>query len=173
MSIDKVLAERGNDMINWNEAPEWADCIMKNTATGDTEFGVLCGGIVYRNSKKSIAFNINENAPDYWYLSARRLVGHVTNNKDKPESTHSRSDELSEGDKYVRTIYGLCGTAVQVDIYRVLDAYPTGDAALDHAVKKALCAGLRGHKDKITDYENTIESMQKALILLKQKQANQ
>ncbi|HBF48167.1 MAG TPA: hypothetical protein DDW91_17670 [Shewanella frigidimarina] len=70
----------------------------------------------------------------------------------------------------MRTIFGLCGKSVQVDVYRVLDAYPTNDAAVDHMIKKMLCAGLRGHKDKITDYENAIESMQKALVLLQQKE---
>lgn len=80
------------------------------------------------------------------------------------------TNSLNDGKKYVKTIIGLCGTAVEIDVYRVLDAFPTGDAAIDHAIKKALNAGKRGHKDKITDYENIIESAQKALTLLKQKQ---
>lgn len=78
-------------------------------------------------------------------------------------------DGLNDGKKYVKTIYGLCGTPVEIDVYRILDAYPTGDSALDHAVKKALNAGNRGHKDKITDYKNIEESAHKARILLEQK----
>lgn len=74
------------------------------------------------------------------------------------------------GNKYHKTIFGLCGTPVVIDVYRVLDAFPTGDSGVDHAIKKMLCAGARGHKDIITDYENAIESLQKALVLLKQKQ---
>lgn len=81
----------------------------------------------------------------------------------------SEPDGLDDGKKYVKTIYGLCGTPVEIDVYRVLDAYPTGDSALDHAVKKALNAGNRGHKDKITDYKNIEESARKARILLEQK----
>lgn len=74
-----------------------------------------------------------------------------------------------DGDKYHRTIYGLCGTPVKVDVYRVSDAFPTGSSSIDHAVKKMLCAGLRGHKDKLTDIDNAIESLQAARLLLIQK----
>jgi hypothetical protein len=74
-----------------------------------------------------------------------------------------------DGNKYHRTIYGLCGTPVKVDVYRVSDAFPTGSAPIDHAIKKMLCAGLRGHKDKLTDIDNAIESLQAARLLLIQK----
>ncbi len=74
-----------------------------------------------------------------------------------------------DGNKYHRTIYGLCGTPVKVDVYRVSDAFPTGSVPIDHAVKKMLCAGLRGHKDKLTDIDNAIESLQAARLLLIQK----
>jgi hypothetical protein len=89
------------------------------------------------------------------------------------EPASNEPDGLDDGKKYVKTIYGLCGTPVEVDVYRVLDAYPTDDAALDHAIKKALNAGNRGHKDKITDYKNIEESARKARILLEQKMVHE
>ena len=91
-------------------------------------------------------------------------VGYECNTSEKPNSS-----EFKDGDKYIRTIYGLCGTPVKVDVYRVSDAFPTGSAPIDHAVKKMLCAGLRGHKDKLTDIDNAIESLQAARLLLIQK----
>lgn len=78
--------------------------------------------------------------------------------------------DLDDGKKYEATIIGLCGTAVKIDIYRVLDAYPQIDPHIQHLIKKALKPGERGHKDKRTDYLNIIESAQKALILLDQKE---
>ena len=78
--------------------------------------------------------------------------------------------QLDDGKKYETTIIGLCGTAVKIDIYRVLDAYPQVDPHIEHLIKKALKPGGRGHKDKRTDYLNIIESAQKALILLDQKE---
>lgn len=74
-----------------------------------------------------------------------------------------------DGGKYHREIIGLDGVKTTVDVYRVLDAFKTDCAATDHAVKKMLCAGLRGHKDKLTDYDNAIESLQAAKELLIQK----
>ena len=94
----------------------------------------------------------------------------LMNERDKVNTSEKpNSSELKDGDKYIRTIYGLCGTPVKVDVYRVSDAFPTGSAPIDHAVKKMLCAGLRGHKDKLTDIDNAIESLQAARLLLIQK----
>ena len=76
--------------------------------------------------------------------------------------------------KYDRTIIGI-GTdgkpvAVTVDVYRVLDAFQVTDPALQHLVKKALCAGLRGHKDLGQDLKDILQSAQKAVHLNDDKQ---
>ena len=91
--------------------------------------------------------------------------------KSNSVSTVNRDIERpkKDGNKYHREIIGFCGTKVEVDIYRVLDAYKTGSASLDHAAKKILCAGIRGHKDFITDIDNAIESLQEAKALHFQK----
>jgi len=98
-------------------------------------------------------------------LDIERAVKITINDElDKPVNS-----ELKDGDKYIRTICGLDGVKTTVDVYRVLDAFPSGSAAIDHAAKKVLCAGLRGHKDKLTDIDNAIESLQAARLLLIQK----
>lgn len=71
--------------------------------------------------------------------------------------------------KYDREIIGLDGTVSIVDCYRVLDAFGVSDPATQHAIKKMLCMGLRGHKDYITDLNDSIESLQKAKELYEQK----
>ena len=53
--------------------------------------------------------------------------------------------------------------AVSVDVYDVLAAYSVTDPALQHLIKKALCAGLRGHKDIRQDLEDICRSAEKAL----------
>lgn len=72
--------------------------------------------------------------------------------------------------KYLRTIYGVDkeGNAgsLQVDVYDILDAYPTKNPALDHLIKKALCPGQRGHKDLLTDLEDIIKSAQRAKAMI-------
>ena len=71
--------------------------------------------------------------------------------------------------KYDRKIIGIDGTVTTVDVYRVLDAFSVSDPATQHAIKKMLCMGLRGHKDYLTDLNDSIESMQKAKELYEQK----
>lgn len=71
--------------------------------------------------------------------------------------------------KYNREIIGLDGTEVTVDVYRVLDAFLVTDPAIQHALKKMLCTGLRGHKDYLTDLNDAIESLEKAVELRKQR----
>lgn len=77
--------------------------------------------------------------------------------------------------KYDRTIIGTNPetgkpVAVVVDVYRVLDAFGVTDPALQHLVKKALCAGLRGHKDRAQDLNDILQSAQKAVHLNDDKQ---
>ena len=71
--------------------------------------------------------------------------------------------------KYNREIIGLDGKATTVDVYRVLDAFHVADPATQHAIKKLLCLGLRGHKDYLTDIDDSIESLQKAKELYGQR----
>lgn len=71
--------------------------------------------------------------------------------------------------KYNREIIGLDGTVTTVDCYRVIDAFKVTDPATQHAIKKLLCLGLRGHKDYLTDIDDSIESLQKAKELYVQK----
>ena len=97
-------------------------------------------------------------------------LSHVTHVADRPITEHPATTP-NDGVKYETTIIGLCGTPVKIDIYRVLDAYPQVDPHIEHLIKKALKPGQRGHKDKRTDYLNIIESAQKALKLLDQKES--
>ncbi|HCL7432449.1 TPA: hypothetical protein N2X82_002353 [Escherichia coli] len=71
--------------------------------------------------------------------------------------------------KYDREIIGIDGTVTTVDVYRVLDAFRVSDPATQHAIKKMLCMGLRGHKDYLTDLNDSIDSLQKAKELYGQK----
>lgn len=73
--------------------------------------------------------------------------------------------------KYNRLIIGLDGVRTEVDVYRVLDAFQVTDPCLQHLIKKALCSGLRGHKDRLQDLEDIKLSIEKAIVLHKQKES--
>ena len=62
--------------------------------------------------------------------------------------------------KYNRVCKG-----VTLDVYDVLAAFNVTNPALQHLVKKALCCGLRGHKDKAQDMAEILESAKRAVEL--------
>jgi hypothetical protein len=49
-----------------------------------------------------------------------------------------------------------------IDVYDVLKAFNVTCPATQHAIKKMLMAGERGHKDKQTDLNEAIQSLQRA-----------
>ena len=68
--------------------------------------------------------------------------------------------EQKPKNKYHRNLKG-----VTVDVYDVLKAFEVTDPALQHLIKKALCAGLRGHKNKDQDLQDILESAKRAVEL--------
>jgi hypothetical protein len=63
--------------------------------------------------------------------------------------------------KYDRTIIGKYATGkCVVDVYRVLNAFPTGSPEIDHALKKLLAAGKRGAKDELQDLREAVQSIE-------------
>ncbi len=56
---------------------------------------------------------------------------------------------------YFKDVSGLKA----VDVYRVLELFDVTSPAIQHAVKKLLCAGGRGHKDQAKDVQEAIDSL--------------
>jgi hypothetical protein len=59
------------------------------------------------------------------------------------------------------------GYTISVDVYDILRAFAVTDPAIQHAIKKLLCTGIRGHKDSRQDLEEAIQSIQRALDVVK------
>lgn len=70
--------------------------------------------------------------------------------------------------KYEREVIGLDGTVTTIDVYRVLKAFKVESPQLQHLIKKALCAGLRGHKGERQDLLDIQESIESAILEFKQ-----
>lgn len=64
--------------------------------------------------------------------------------------------------KYNRPCKGIT-----LDVYDVLQAFSVINPATQHAIKKLLCAGLRGHKDKMQDLTEALKSIERAIELEK------
>ena len=52
-----------------------------------------------------------------------------------------------------------------VDVYDVLMAFNVTNPATQHAIKKLLMPGNRGHKDKLTDLKEAYQSIARAIEL--------
>lgn len=66
------------------------------------------------------------------------------------------------GNKYTRTMKG-----VEFDAYDVIEACGIKCPALQHAAKKVLYTGVRGHKDEEQDLQDIIDSAHRAMELYK------
>ena len=53
----------------------------------------------------------------------------------------------------------------EIDVYAVLKLFDVTDPCLQHIVKKALCAGKRGHKDMMEDLKNIVDTAIRAVEL--------
>ena len=50
-----------------------------------------------------------------------------------------------------------------LDVYRVLQLFGVTDPCLQHAIKKLLCAGVRGVKDQSKDIQEAIDALNRSL----------
>lgn len=50
-----------------------------------------------------------------------------------------------------------------LDVYRVLQLFGVTDPCLQHAIKKLLCAGVRGVKDQSKDIREAIDTLNRSL----------
>lgn len=69
-------------------------------------------------------------------------------------------NECSKTNKYKRKVY-----RAEIDVYDVLKAFSVVNPATQHAIKKLLCAGDRGYKDKVQDLKEALASIVRAIEL--------
>ena len=53
-----------------------------------------------------------------------------------------------------------------IDVYRIIELYELHDPCFQHALKKILVPGARGHKDLINDINDIIDTMQRKLEMM-------
>ena len=76
-----------------------------------------------------------------------------------------KSNFSASSNKYEREITDRQGNSAVVDVYDVLKAFEVTCPATQHALKKLLFSGLRGHKDLQTDLLEAKESITRAIEL--------
>lgn len=86
----------------------------------------------------------------------------------------NKINKINKINKYKRKIktveaYDFSGKPItidiDVDVYDIINAFSPMGPALQHALKKVLCAGQRGHKDRLQDLKDIIASVQREIEL--------
>lgn len=167
--------------VDWSKAPEGAEFFAGGLfykSDGELLLFYCFHGDYWeytKNKRVSLAARYGdfEPRPQQWPESEERVDIIGTNGGDGMHYDEFREYEeapaLKPRPTYSRDIVGLDGTKTTVDVYRVLDAFKTESAAIDHAVKKLLCAGIRHQKDRKQDLEEAIKSIQAELLLMSQR----
>lgn len=74
----------------------------------------------------------------------------------------------NSGNKYHRTIVNIHGKALaDIDVYSVLGAFKVENPAIQHAVKKLLCAGIRGKGSALNDITECYPALDRAIRIEK------
>lgn len=109
------------------------------------------------------------NGINCWRLSSRRRIfpNPTFANKGYFEGTVCAQGPIMHyaNDKYKREIK----PGVFVDVYDVIDCFEVTSGALQHAIKKLLAAGKRGHKDYEQDLIDILSSVERALFQYQEK----
>lgn len=83
--------------------------------------------------------------------------------------------EEHSGSKYLRQIHpaGGDGVPIGVDVYAVLEAFGVACPARQHALKKLLCAGLRGKGGQVEDLTEAVHALYRAIEMQRQREDRQ
>ena len=110
----------------------------------------------------------------YWYESDYYSSGcfpvlwsRFTQSEQLPfvdDGPQSLNDQYAEIEKVRHAHYFKDVSDIdEIDVYEVLHRFGVTDPCLQHIVKKALCAGERGHKDFHTDLKNIADTAKRML----------
>ncbi len=75
---------------------------------------------------------------------------------------HTEPKKIDIGSKYHKSVPGSV-----IDVYDVLVAFDVTNPATQHAIKKLLMPGSRGHKNVLTDLEEAHNSIKRAIQIEK------
>lgn len=84
----------------------------------------------------------------------------------KPDGISVDDIEVRKHSHYFRP----CGYEY-IDVYRVIELFNVTDSCLQHIIKKALCAGLRGHKDLRRDKQDIFDTSKRMIEMLDESEA--
>lgn len=126
--------------------------------------GILCAGILCAPGSVKIT-------PEMIRQDDNRVLGTVndaikqykTNRTPEQFDDHLRTTSCTGQDRKHSHYYKDVSKLDVIDVYRIIDLYNITDPCDQHALKKILCPGERGHKDIIQDTQDVIDTMRRKL----------
>lgn len=128
------------------------------------------------DAKLLVSYNIHVTPPAsgvrYWRLSDVAYTSPLVDDQDACFQEEPAPNKYRRKIKTVST-FDCHGNPVKldiyVDVYDVIEAFSPMGSALQHAVKKVLCAGQRGHKDRLQDLNDIIASVKREIEMQEDK----
>ena len=154
------------DELEWSEWKDWNGDYME-FPEGVKENDLI--EIILNNG------NVEIDTASYFDWSKGEEPYKISQYRTKDQKEIPENVELSTNlSKYQRQFFGVdkdgAPTTLFTDVYGVLDAFETEDAAIAHALKKLLAGGLRGTKGMIQDWKEAVQSIECAIKLEEIKQ---
>lgn len=114
---------------------------------------------------KTACFDLSEGEPVIidGILCAPVSVRYDTNRTPEQFDEHLRETSCTGQDRKHSHYFKDVSKLDVIDVYRIIDLYGIKDPCDQHALKKLLCPGERGHKDIIQDTQDVIDTMQRKL----------
>lgn len=95
---------------------------------------------------------------------ARRIFWAKIDNAEGLISMNNNNNNNNNHNHYKKYVKHL----ETIDVYRVLDLFDVTDPCEQHAVKKILCAGIRGAKTAEQDIQEAIDSLNRRLEMIEE-----
>ena len=108
-------------------------------------------------------------APKEWSWCNNRVTAILVHSVHDPITIADWEDARNGGSALMSTVtpvpnkYQRTVPSTVIDVYDVLTAYSVTNPATQHAIKKLLHPGKRGHKDTLTDLREALASIQRAI----------
>lgn len=114
---------------------------------------------------KTACFELSQGEPVIidGILCAPGTVTYKTNRTQEQFDEHLRTTSCTGQDRKHSHYFKDVSKLDVIDVYRIIDLWKITDPCDQHALKKILCPGGRGHKDIIQDTQDVIDTMQRKL----------
>ena len=162
-----ALAEDGIKTF-WSDKYQWRDGKITRRIEGeDKDYtfkewqGDWGATILWQREKESIIDKLVDDGMKFDSDKPRHTQPEELPFMDSLNDQYAEIEQVRKHRHYFKDVSNIA----EIDVYAVLKLFEVTDPCLQHIVKKALCAGKRGHKDMMEDLQNIVDTAIRAVEL--------